>query len=234
MVDWSRRSYSKEDFISAWVGSSSYREVIDKLGLRVSGGATRIVKETGSNLGLPDISYSSRAESYELIDILVEDSPYRSTTGLKRRLWREGILPKECSASYCPFKGTQILDPFSGEPSDLPLVLDHIDGNPRNNSLGNLRILCQHCHTFTPTWCGKNRVANKVTLQCTCGNSITKYSKSGLCRSCTSKNSPTKIEWPSDYDLKELTESLGFSGAGRLLGVSDNAIRKRLRSRGLL
>ncbi len=32
------------------------------------------------------------------------------------------------------------------------LELDHIDGNPKNNSRENLRILCPNCHALTPTF----------------------------------------------------------------------------------
>lgn len=38
-----------------------------------------------------------------------------------------------------------------------------------------------------------------------------------------------KIDWPTQDELMQLTAQYGYSGAGRKLGVSDNAIRKRLK-----
>lgn len=38
----------------------------------------------------------------------------------------------------------------------IPLELDHIDGNKKNNSEDNLRLLCPNCHAFTETYKGKN------------------------------------------------------------------------------
>lgn len=42
-----------------------------------------------------------------------------------------------------------------GQP--VPLVMDHIDGNPEDSSLANLRIICHNCNALTPTFAGKNR-----------------------------------------------------------------------------
>ena len=39
----------------------------------------------------------------------------------------------------------------------LSLQLDHIDGNPDNNVLTNVRLLCPNCHSQTETFSNKNR-----------------------------------------------------------------------------
>jgi hypothetical protein len=40
---------------------------------------------------------------------------------------------------------------------DIPLVLDHIDGNSDNNILINLRLICNNCDAQLPTYKGGNR-----------------------------------------------------------------------------
>lgn len=42
----------------------------------------------------------------------------------------------------------------------LTLEMDHIDGNVRNNSKENLRMLCPNCHSLTPTFRKPKRLLN--------------------------------------------------------------------------
>ena len=42
------------------------------------------------------------------------------------------------------------IDSWNNQP--ITLQIDHIDGNTKNNTLENFRLLCPNCHSQTPTW----------------------------------------------------------------------------------
>jgi 5-methylcytosine-specific restriction endonuclease McrA len=65
---------------------------------------------------------------------------------LKIRLLNENYLEPRCA--MCGI--TRWLD------GEVPLQLDHKDGNKDNNSLKNLRLLCPNCHALTPQYRLKN------------------------------------------------------------------------------
>lgn len=48
-------------------------------------------------------------------------------------------------------------DKVSEHTGKSPLHLDHIDGNYKNSSLENLRVLCPNCHSLTSTYGSLNR-----------------------------------------------------------------------------
>lgn len=40
---------------------------------------------------------------------------------------------------------------------NIPIELEHIDGDFRNNKIENLKLLCPNCHSLTPTYKGANK-----------------------------------------------------------------------------
>jgi len=68
-------------------------------------------------------------------------------TNLKNRLFEEGYKERKCEK--CPTGET-----WENEP--LVLELHHKDGNPKNNRLENLQILCPNCHSQTRNFRSRN------------------------------------------------------------------------------
>lgn len=129
---------------------------------------------------------------------------------------------------------------WKGKP--LTLQIDHINGDRKDHSRENLRLLCPNCHTQTSTFGGRNRKLNPPNHCVDCGTPITK--RAIRCVSCSAVESaprrgrkgkvqPTKIEWPDSSVLRALVWSMPCTAVGKKLGVSDNAVRKRCRKIGI-
>lgn len=54
----------------------------------------------------------------------------------------------------CVLCGWSQINPKTGL---VPLVADHIDGNWRNNSEANLRLICPNCDSLSPTYAALNK-----------------------------------------------------------------------------
>jgi hypothetical protein len=113
---------------------------------------------------------------------------------------------------------------------NLVLELHHIDGDICNNQLTNLQFLCPNCHSQTNNFAGSKR---KIKSFCKkCGESVSRRSKSQCCKKCVDRKNiqKTKINWPTYSELLEMLNSTNYVQLGKLLGVSDNAIRKHLKN----
>ena len=53
----------------------------------------------------------------------------------------------------CSKCGWSQINPYT---NSIPLEIEHIDGNYRNNKEENLRLLCPNCHSLTETYKGAN------------------------------------------------------------------------------
>lgn len=140
--------------------STSVNDVLRQLGLDPVGGHHTNISRRIKAYGL-DTShftpvarterqrYNQRRRTAE--EILVEDtSAYaRRVPGsrLKRALREQGVEER------CALCGIEPV--WLGEA--LPIEVDHIDGDWRNNRIENLRLLCPNCHSTTDSYRGRGK-----------------------------------------------------------------------------
>jgi hypothetical protein len=186
------------------------------------------VRRRVRDLGLNTAHWKGRAHGTTRTGILLESLLVEKSAGsrgsIKRRLLRAGLLQDKCFVCGLPPE-------WHGRP--LVLHLDHKNGVRDDYRLQNLRLVCPNCHSQTETYAGRNKPATELSnKQCACGTRISRASVS--CNACSHAlpgRHQTKIVWPSVEDLRVAVAGSSFSAVARALGVSDNAVRKRLRSR---
>lgn len=155
-----RKAWSDDDLRSAVSNSRSRAEVQRRLGYRPSGGVHRYINAHIRRLGLDTSHFTGQASQLgkrrtarevrrALDKVLVKGSRYSTSSKLRGRLIRSGLKSPRCE--MCG------RDSWLGQP--IRLELDHINGDPCDNRLENLRILCSNCHSLTETWCGRRRPA---------------------------------------------------------------------------
>lgn len=93
-----------------------------------------------SGEGIP----KSNGNKIPLEEILEGKQPQYKSYKLKIRLIEEEVISDECS--ICGWSKKPVGAKYS------PCELDHIDGNPLNHKLDNIRILCPNCHSLTKTY----------------------------------------------------------------------------------
>ncbi|MGH3783554.1 MAG: HNH endonuclease [Pseudonocardiaceae bacterium] len=126
-----------------------------RLGYQPSGGIYRLLVGHIKRRGLDSSHFTgqtwARGRKFPdrrvlpLSEILVP-SPYMNTARLRERLIKIGLKERRCEECG--------LQRWRGK--DLPLALDHINGDHTDHRLANLRILCPNCHALTDTWCVRN------------------------------------------------------------------------------
>jgi len=222
---------SKAKLITYVNASKTFTEVLEKFGLQLKGNNNQTLKQRLHKDNI-DYGHITPTHKYEgvpiaakpLENILVENSQY-NRCHLKNRLIKEGILQYHCASCGC--------DTWLDKP--LMLQLDHINGISNDNRIENLRLLCPNCHSQTNTFGGKNKKTSVgsgrgryFTNSCKdCGTPI--LNNSTRCKKCAANNRTDNrkvLNRPSLQQLLLDVKQLGYVGAGKKYGVSDNSIRK--------
>ncbi|MCX4581869.1 HNH endonuclease signature motif containing protein [Streptomyces sp. NBC_01481] len=149
--------WTKEVLEPVVAASASVCEVLRRLGLDVVGGhhtnISRRIKTYGidtSHFRAPSRrgeTRSRRTPRALLVEQTSQEARRIPSERLKRAMTALGV--SEC----CDLCGTEPV--WRGNP--LPLEVDHIDGNWRNNRIENLRLLCPNCHSTTDTYRGRGK-----------------------------------------------------------------------------
>ncbi|RSS79193.1 HNH endonuclease signature motif containing protein [Streptomyces sp. WAC06614] len=151
-VKWTREVLSE-----AVAASTNMCEVLRRLGLDVVGGhhthISRKVKALGidtSHFTLPSpAGRPKQRRTPESVLVRQDDETARRIRSdrLRQALTALGV-PERCER--CGIEAMWL-----GRP--LPLEVDHIDGDWRDNRRENLRLLCPNCHSTTDTYRGRGK-----------------------------------------------------------------------------
>jgi predicted nucleic acid-binding Zn ribbon protein len=96
----------------------------------------------------PKIKFCSR-KCYKLFTLNTQRKRVESGKANYRTVKRYLLNTKGHKCSNCGLTTWQHVS--------IPLVLDHKDGNHKNNTIANCRLLCNNCDALTPTYKGRNR-----------------------------------------------------------------------------
>ena len=225
-------NFTKEELEQIVQESTSYREVILKLGYSTPNGNNN--KTLKDRLQLYGISTEHFLSNRKKSIVRTKENVFCQDSTATQATLRRWFILEECVPYRCAQCG---ISEWQGK--KLVLQLDHINGNNRDNRLKNLRWLCPNCHSQTNTFCGKQikkiKKIKKIERKNYCVDCGEQISPSATrCLKC-SKIAMRTIERPSKEELYNfLVEHKGnFSAAGRKYGTSDNNVRKWCDSYGL-
>jgi hypothetical protein len=224
-----RVQYTKNNIVDAVKNSKNWREAINYLRPNSNyRGSESHIKKCAIKFNI-DFSHfpgrgwnkGKRLPSKNPLSEYLSGERFIKSNDLKQRLFKDKIKNYKCEECN--------LSEWRQQP--IPLELHHIDSNPKNNNLTNLKILCSNCHSLAHKNYKPKKVKESKLNKCanclqTCKNKFCSekcYHKStkGTCR-----NNSRKVIWPDKETLINLVKEKPFLQIGHIFGVSDNAVRK--------
>ncbi len=229
--------YTEAEARAAIGASTSWAETMRRLGMCPTGGGPRTLRAWAGRWGISwahfdpyATSRGRRSPARRPLESLLVKGSRASRSTVKARLYEEGVKERRCE--HCgqgeEWRGAR-----------LALILDHVNGVSDDNRLENLRILCPNCAATLDTHCGRHLRREPGERPCAACGAPFRPSRpqqrycGRACGTAASGRDRRRVERPPLDALRAEVERDGFSAVGRRLGVSDNAVRKWLRSTGV-
>lgn len=148
--------WTKEVLQAAVASSTTMGEVLRRLGLEVVGGQHTHISRRVKALGIDTSHFAAPSRRGKIRRRRPEELLVDQSRTLVRRIPGERLkraMIAMGASDHCARCGTG--PAWRDRP--LPLEVDHIDGNWRNNQPENLRLLCPNCHSTTDTYRGRGK-----------------------------------------------------------------------------
>jgi len=160
------KKWTDKQLIDSVKINKSIYGILREMGLKINGGSHKIIKNRINELNLDTSHFTGKgwckAEKHEefikkfieypLEDVLIKNSTYLHTCGLKRKLLKAKILEDKC------YKCGIVI--WQDEP--ISLYVHHINGDRTDNRVENLTILCPNCHSQIPNYTKKIKPKKKI------------------------------------------------------------------------
>lgn len=149
--------WTREVLEAAVSASTNMCEVLRRLGVEVVGGQHTHISRRIKAYGIDTSHFQVPTQRGEALrrrtpgELLIEqpaDNARRIQSDRLRRAMTSVGVPERCG--LCRIEAV-----WRGYP--LPLEVDHIDGNWRDNRIENLRFLCPNCHSTTDSYRGRGK-----------------------------------------------------------------------------
>jgi hypothetical protein len=256
--------FTKEELQSAVKISLSSAQVCRELGIRPVGGNYKTLKVKYKEFEIDTSHFTGKAwnvgtrykqvkNSIDIKDILSNKVSYLSSGKLKYRLIKEGYKEEKCEKCG--------LSEWMGK--NIPLELNHINGDNLDNNIDNLEILCCNCHGQTSNWRGRKKgVSNRNDTRLSnynlrdstlprydcvvkiekdlpkclnCGNECKRKDLIYCNATCYREHNKKINNIPKVPELLETFKNhKSFTQVGKHFNVSDNAVRKWCESYGII
>jgi len=212
-----KKDYSKEMLFEIVKKCKTYREVLIYFGRNESSRSYQQLRKKISDWDIDVSHFLNKSEYLKLMydnglfekkdnSVLFVENSSCSRSTIKRRIIDECLIEYKCT--ICDNTGEWL-------GKKITLILDHINGVNNDNRLDNLRFLCPNCNATLNTHCrGYSGL-------------LTKEKKK---RKKPNREHLRIVNRPSYEILIQDINSLGYCGTGRKYGVSDNSIRKWVKS----